>query len=76
MNKQTKAFIYNTLAFAVIFISLRFILVTYSGFSYFQNLIAAGLVSMIAAPKFHYVRTHEGEKIWMKWLFGNPKEVK
>ena len=49
-------------------------------YSHLQGLWIAGtafMVSLILAPKFQAVKTHDGEKIFMKWLFvSGVKEVK
>jgi hypothetical protein len=35
------------------------------------------MVALLLAPKFQMVKTHDGEKIFMKWLFiKGVKEVK
>ena len=77
MSKQTKALVFNMLGFAILYFPFKYVFETYSGFSYYQNLIAAFLVATILAPKFQVVKTSEGEKLFMKLLFmKGVKEIK
>ena len=77
MSKQTKALVYNMLGFLILFIALRFIVATYTGFTGWKIPLAAFVVATILAPKFQVVKTAEGEKLFMKWLFiKGVKEIK
>lgn len=77
MSKQTKALVFNMLGFLILFITFRFIVATYSSFTSWQIPVAAFLVATILAPKFQVVKTNDGEKLFMKWLFMNGvKEIK
>ena len=77
MSKKVKSFIYNFLGFSVFYIPTYLLVMNYS---HLQGLWIAGtafMVSLILAPKFQAVKTHDGEKIFMKWLFvSGVKEVK
>ena len=77
MSKEVKSFIYNFLGFSVFYIPAYLLVMNYS---HLQGLWIAGtafMVSLILAPKFQAVKTHDGEKIFMKWLFvSGVKEVK
>ena len=77
MSKKVKSFIYNFLGFSVFYIPAYLLVMNYS---HLQGLWIAGtafMVSLILAPKFQAVKTHDGEKIFMKWLFiSGVKEVK
>ncbi len=69
MTKKVKSFLYNFLGFSVFYIPIYFIL---TNFSHLQGYWIAGtafMISLILAPKFQAIRTNEGEKIYMKWLF-------
>ena len=69
MSKKVKSFIYNFLGFSVFYIPAYLLVMNYS---HLQGLWIAGtafMVSLILAPKFQAVKTHDGEKIFMKWLF-------
>ena len=77
MNKQHKALIYNMGAFLVVFIIFRILVAKFTSFNSWQIPLAAAVISTILAPKFMYAKTHEGEKIFMKWLFlKGLKEIK
>jgi Na+-driven multidrug efflux pump len=77
MSKQTKAFIYNLLGFAVFFFPLRYLVATYTNLEGLWIPVTALVMGTILAPKFQSVRTREGEKLFMKWIFTKGvKEVK
>jgi uncharacterized membrane protein YqgA involved in biofilm formation len=77
MSKKTKAFIYQLLSFAILFIAIRFLVATYTNLTGFWIPITAFVVGTLIAPKFHAVRTKDGEKLFMKWLFVKGiKEIK
>ncbi len=77
MSKQTKSILFNFLGFVIIYFPFKYIFETYSGFSYFQCLGAAFITTLILSPKFQVVKTHEGEKLLMKWFFmKDVKEIK
>lgn len=69
MNYKTKALLWNLIGFAVIFIIARFLLALYSGLTGVWLPITSFVVATISAPKFQAVKTRDGEKIFMKWLF-------
>ena len=77
MSKKVKSFLYNFLRFSVFFIPAYLLVMNYS---HLQGLWIAGtafMISLILAPKFQAIKTHEGEKIFMKWIFiRGIKEVK
>ncbi len=69
MSKKTKAFVYNLLSFAAFFLPLQ---VAVSYFTHLSGIwipMTAFVVGTILAPKFQAVKTREGEKLFMKWLF-------
>jgi len=74
MSKQTKAFIYSFLSFAVLFLPAYYLLKFYTGLTGFWIPITSFVVAKLTAPKFQAVKTPEGEKLYMKWIF--MKEVK
>ena len=69
MSKKIKAFLYNLICFAVLFLLFRFLIIEYA-----PNLtglfipITAFVVGTLTAPKFQAVQTPDGEKIFMRWL--------
>ena len=69
MTKKTKSFVYNLLSFAAFFLPLQ---VAVSYFTALEGIwipIVAFAFGTIFAPKFQAVRTSDGERIFMKWLF-------
>jgi hypothetical protein len=74
---QVKAFVFQLICFAVLFIGMRFLVEKYSSLSGFWIPLTAFMVGTILAPKFQAVKTNDGEKIFMKWLFiKGIKEIK
>lgn len=69
MSLKTKAFIYQLLCFAFFFIVIRFVVGTYTGLQGIWVPLTAFIAGTILAPQFQAVKTHEGEKLFMKWIF-------
>ena len=69
MSLKTKAFIYQLLSFAVLFIIVRFLIVEFTGMYGYWIPLTAFVVGTILAPQFQVVKTNEGEKMFMKWIF-------
>lgn len=69
MTLKTKAFIYQLLSFAVLFIAFRFIIAAYTNLSGFWIPLTAFIVGTILSPQFQAVKTNDGEKLFMKWIF-------
>lgn len=77
MSKKTKAFFYNLVCFAILFVIFHYLTSKFSSFSGLWIPLIAFVISTILAPKFQAVRTKEGEKIFMRWLFiKGIKEIK
>jgi hypothetical protein len=69
MSKKVKAFLYNFLGFSIIYIPTYFAVIN---FTHLQGYWIAGtsfMIALLVAPKFQAIRTNEGEKLFMKWLF-------
>jgi len=69
MSLKTKAFIYQLLSFAVLFIIFRFVIATYTNLSGFWIPLTAFIIGTILSPQFQAVKTNYGEKLFMKWIF-------
>ena len=69
MSLKTKAFIYQLLSFAVLFILIRFLVDSYTNLEGFWLPLTAFIAGTILAPQFQVVQTNEGEKLFMKWIF-------
>jgi len=76
MSKKVKAFIYNLIGFAILFIGVRYLVEQYTGLTGLWIPGTAFIVGTLLAPKFQVVTTNEGEKLFMKWMFlKGAKEV-
>ncbi len=69
MTNKTKALLYNLVCFAIIFVLFRILLEAYTALTGLWIPITAFVIGTILAPKFQAVKTSEGEKLFMKWLF-------
>ena len=66
---QVRAFLYQLGCFAILFISLQFLIDKYTQLSGLWIPMTAFVVGTILAPKFQAVKTRDGEKLFMKWMF-------
>jgi hypothetical protein len=66
---QVKAFVLQLICFATLFILSKFLIEKYSYLTGFYIPISAFVISTLISPKFQAIKTHHGEKIYMKWLF-------
>lgn len=69
MSLKTKAFIYQLLSFAVLFIGFRFFIGAYTNLLGFWIPLTAFIIGTILSPKFQAVKTNDGEKLFMSWIF-------
>lgn len=77
MTLKTKSIVYNFLGFAILFIIIRFAAATFTNLSGLWLPLTAFVVATLLAPKFQAIKTNEGEKLFMKWLFmKGVKEIK
>lgn len=68
MSKKVKAFLYNLICFAVLFILFRYLIGKYTNLTGLFVPITAFVVGTLIAPKFQAVQTPDGEMIFMRWL--------
>ena len=74
MRPKRKAFVYNFIVFAVIFLTIRIVLeFLWPGNRAFLA-IGSAILTMIISPKFAAIKTNSGEKLLMKSIFS--KKVK
>ena len=66
---QIRAFLYQLGCFAILFISVRYIVAHYTYLTSFWIPLTAFIIGTIVAPKFQAVKTKDGEKLFMKWIF-------
>jgi len=77
MDKKTKALVYNLICFAVLFLGLRYFVLSYTNLNGIWKPITAAVVASLLAPKFQAVTTRDGEKLFVKALFiKGVKEIK
>lgn len=77
MSKKVKAFLYNLICFAILFIAFRYLIQHYTGLTGYFIPITAFVVGTLLAPKFQAIQTRDGEKLFMKWIFiKGVKELK
>ncbi len=69
MSKKVKAFLYNFLGFSLFYIPAYLGVMNYSHLQGLWIAVTAFMVALLLAPKFQAIKTHNGEKIYMKWLF-------
>ena len=66
---QVRAFLYQLGSFAILFISIQFLLAKYTNLTGLWIPMTAFVVGTILAPKFQAIKTKDGEKLFMKWMF-------
>jgi hypothetical protein len=66
---QIRAFIYQLGCFAILFISARYLVEQYTQLTGYWIPITAFFIGTILSPKFQAVKTKDGEKFYMKWIF-------
>ena len=66
---QVRAFLYQLGCFGILFILFRFLIGSYTNLEGFWIPMAAFVAGTILAPKFYAVKTKDGEKLFMSWLF-------
>ena len=66
---QVRAFIYQLGCFAILFIAGRFIIANYTGLTGLWIPMTAFIIATLIGPQFKALKTKEGEKLFMKWIF-------
>ena len=66
---QVRAFLYQLASFAILFIGARFLIAAYTGLTGFWIPITAFIVATLVSPQFKALKTKDGEKLFMKWIF-------
>lgn len=74
MNLKVKAFILQLISFATFFIIIQYLLARFTSLEGLWISITAFVMGTILAPQFQSVKTKDGDKLFMKWIF--MKEVK
>lgn len=77
MSKQTKAFVYQLICFAILFILFRFLVAEFTNLTGYWIPVTAFVIATLLSPKFQAIKTPQGDKLFMKWLFmKGVREVK
>lgn len=77
MNLKVKAFILQLISFATFFIVIQYLLAKYTGLQGIWISVTAFVMGTILAPQFQSVKTKDGDKLFMKWIFMKDiKEIK
>ncbi|MCZ8227906.1 hypothetical protein [Flavobacterium sp.] len=66
---QVRAFLYQLGCFAILFVGFRYLVGTYTGLTGFWIPLTAFVIGTILSPKFQAVKTKDGEKLFMSWIF-------
>ncbi len=66
---QVRAFLYQLGCFAILFISFRYLIGTYTHLEGLWIPFGAFIIGTILSPKFQAAKTKDGEKLFMSWLF-------
>jgi hypothetical protein len=66
---QVRAFLYQLGCFAILFTSFRYLVAVYTPLTGFYISLAAFIIGTLLSPKFQAVKTRDGEKLFMKWVF-------
>lgn len=66
---QLKAFVLQLICFTILFLGFRYLVGNYSNLSGFWIPLTAFVIGTILSPKFQAVKTRDGEKLFMKWMF-------
>ncbi|WP_394750075.1 hypothetical protein [Spongiimicrobium salis] len=76
MKPKDKALLYNFFGFGLLFIVFRLALGSFLELQSIFLAIIAAIAASVIAPKFGVVKTEEGHKVMMKWIFmKGTKEV-
>lgn len=69
MSLRVKAFLFQLMCFAALFILFRFLIDAYTGLTGFWIPFTAFVAGTLLSPKFQVANTKDGEKMYMSWLF-------
>ena len=66
---QVRAFLYQLGCFIILFTGFRFLISNYTELTGLWVSFSAFIIGTVLSPKFQAVKTKDGEKLFMKWLF-------
>ena len=66
---QIRGLLYQLLCFGILFIGFRFLIEKYTNLTGIWISLTAFVVGTLLSPQFQAVKTNDGEKMFMKWIF-------
>lgn len=66
---QIKSFVLQLICFVILFTGFRYLVAHYTNLTGYWVPLTAFVVGTLLSPKFQAVKTKDGEKLFMKWLF-------
>mgnify|MGYP005612264699 CR=1 FL=1 len=66
---QVRALLYQLGCFGILYILFRFLIVSYTNLEGLWISITALVIGTLLAPQFKAVKTKDGEKLFMSWIF-------
>ena len=66
---QVRGFLYQLGCFAILFIAGRFVIANYTQLTGIWIPMTAFIVATLIAPQLKALKTNDGEKLFMKWIF-------
>lgn len=76
MTIKTKSLVFQFISFGILFLVFREITSHFSNLQGIWVSLVAFAVSTLLAPQFKVVRTKEGEKLSMSWIFMKSRIIK
>lgn len=66
---QVRSYIFQLACFGVLFFLIQYLLIEYTNLTGIWIPMTAFVVGTILSPKFQAIKTKEGERLFMKWMF-------
>lgn len=69
MSPKQKAFCFNFISFAILFILIRIVLAYFFELSSLVLALISAVFATVFGPRFGVVKTAKGQKVMMNWIF-------
>jgi hypothetical protein len=66
---QLRAFVLQLICFVLLFTLCRYLAIRYTNLEGIWQSLTAFVAATLLSPQFQAVKTKDGEKLFMKWLF-------
>ena len=66
---KLRAFLYQLVCFVTLFIGTQFLVMKYTDLTGIWGYLTVFVVVTLISPMFQAVKTKDGEKLFMKWIF-------